>query len=195
MGNLEKLNILYKDLKKEIERRIEEFEYFNKKDTEIFAELCFCILTPQSKAKTCWIAIKSLMDKNLLLYGSEEEIKKELKNVRFKNKKTKYIIEARKKFFKNGRLIIKSMIKKFKNNKDLREFLVKNIKGLGWKEASHFLRNVGLGEDIAIIDRHILKNLKEFKIIKKIPKTITKGIYLKIEKNLSLYQKELVYHQ
>jgi len=37
-----------------------------------------------------------------------------------------------------------------------REILVRGIKGLGYKEASHFLRNVGR-RDVAIIDRHVLK--------------------------------------
>ncbi len=39
-----------------------------------------------------------------------------------------------------------------------RTWLVSNVKGLGMKEASHFLRNTGrLG--VAVIDRHILRIL------------------------------------
>jgi len=38
------------------------------------------------------------------------------------------------------------------------EWLVKNLTGLGYKEAGHFLRNIGSGK-IAILDRHILRNL------------------------------------
>jgi N-glycosylase/DNA lyase len=68
---------------------------------------------------------------------------------------------------------------------------VKKIKGIGYKEASHFLRNIGLGEKMAILDRHILKNLKNYGLIKEIPKTLTRGKYLKIEKKYIEFSKKL----
>ena len=63
----------------------------------------------------------------------------------------------------------------------MRLWLVKNIKGMGMKEASHFLRNIGKGNDIAILDRHILRNLERYKVIDSIPKTITLKRYIEIE--------------
>jgi N-glycosylase/DNA lyase len=57
---------------------------------------------------------------------------------------------------------------------------VKNVKGLGWKEASHFLRNIG-HRNLAILDRHILRNLKRHGVIKSLPKTLTPKRYLVIE--------------
>jgi N-glycosylase/DNA lyase len=175
-----------------IKKRLEEFKrMMKKKDEDIFAELCFCILTPQSKAKNCWEAIEGLKEKNLLLYGNKNEIKKELKNVRFKNKKAAYIVEARKFFLKDGKLSIKTVINSFKNPFDLREYIVKKIKGIGYKEASHFLRNIGLGENLAILDRHILKNLKNYGLIKEIPRTLTKRKYLEIEKKYIEFSEKL----
>jgi len=175
-----------------IKERIEEFKrMMEKSDEDIFAELCFCILTPQSKAKKCWEAIERLREKNLLLYGNTDEIKRELKNVRFKNKKAEYIYEARNFFLKGNKLSIKSVINNFKNPFDLREYIVEKIKGIGYKEASHFLRNIGFGENIAILDRHILKNLKNYGVIKKIPKTLTKKKYLEIEKKYIKFSKKL----
>ena len=47
--------------------------------------------------------------------------------------------------------------------------------GLGYKEASHFLRNIGLSEDIPILDRHILKNLVLLGAIDKVPSSISSG--------------------
>ncbi|MEM2975891.1 MAG: N-glycosylase, partial [Candidatus Bathyarchaeia archaeon] len=64
----------------------------------------------------------------------------------------------------------------------LREWLVKNIKGIGYKEASHFLRNIGF-TNLAIIDFHILNILTRHKLIKK-PKTLTRKNYLEIEQTL-----------
>ena len=68
------------------------------------------------------------------------------------------------------------------SNKSLREWLVKNIKGLGYKEASHFLRNIGF-DDYAIIDFHIVDLLVKYNIIQK-PKSLTKQKYLEIEEKL-----------
>lgn len=61
---------------------------------------------------------------------------------------------------------------------------MKNVKGMGYKEASHFLRNIGLADDLAILDRHILKNLKIFGIIEEIPKSLSKKKYLEIEEKM-----------
>ena len=73
--------------------------------------------------------------------------------------------------------------------KELREWLITNIKGLGWKESSHFLRNIGY-KDSAIIDFHILDILEKNKIIKK-PKTLNKTNYLNIENKLRKLSKKL----
>ncbi|MCD6152161.1 MAG: DNA lyase, partial [Deltaproteobacteria bacterium] len=103
--------------------------------------------------------------------------------VRFKNKKTGYIIEARRFFTKNNRIDIKSKLKGFNNIFELRDWLVQNVKGMGYKEASHFLRNIGLGENLAILDRHILKNLKLFKVIKEIP-ILSRKRYYEVENKM-----------
>jgi len=74
---------------------------------------------------------------------------------------------------------------------ELRNLLTANIKGLGPKESSHFLRNIGKSDNkIAILDRHILKNLKELNIIKET--TIkSPSHYLKIEKEFIKLSKKL----
>lgn len=171
---------LYKTLRPDIEKRLEEFRNIRKKDgTKLFSELCFCLLTPQSRAKTCWEAVVNLNKNGLLFKGSENQIKKYLKGVRFKNNKAKYINNARKQFPE-----IKEAIRKHEDVFELREWLVKNICGFGYKEASHFLRNIGLGDNIAILDRHILRNLVLFGVIKDIPTFLTKAAYLDIEEKM-----------
>jgi N-glycosylase/DNA lyase len=65
-------------------------------------------------------------------------------------------------------------------SEELREWLVTNVKGLGWKEASHFLRNIG-HRNLAILDRHILRNLEKYSVIRSLPKRLTKKEYLRIE--------------
>ena len=110
--------------------------------------------------------------KNILLKGTKQEINKELQKVRFKNKKTEYIFEARNKFFGENNSIY-SNIKKMNDPLELREYLVKNVKGIGWKEASHFLRNIGLGSNLAILDIHIIRNLIELGVLIEYPKNLS----------------------
>jgi len=178
----------YKKRKLQIKKRLKEFENFkNAKDEDIFSELCFCILTPQTKAVFCDEAIKELKESDLLFEGDKNAISKRLKGlVRFHNNKANYIVEARKLFRSRNSLDIKSKLAP-KDILKTREWLVKNIKGLGYKEASHFLRNIGLGKDIAIIDRHILENLKRYGVITKIPDSINKSVYINIEEKMQKF--------
>jgi len=175
----------YNRKKSLIEKRLQDFKNnYKKPDEELFAELCFCLLTPQSRAKLCWRAIELLKDKNLLLNGDEKQIKPYLNCVRFGNNKAKYIADARDFFSDNNKIKIKEKLNEFNNMFGMRTFLVKNVKGYGMKEASHFLRNIGFYEDIAILDRHVLKNLVKHGAIKEIPKTITPKKYIEIENQM-----------
>ena len=101
--------------------------------------------------------------------------------VRFNRKKAGYIVEARKQFMVDGKVSIKARIAQFDNPFDAREWLVHNIRGIGYKEASHFLRNIGRGEELAILDRHILRSLKALDVIEEIPRTLSRSKYLEIE--------------
>lgn len=187
----------YSEKKNAIRQRLAEFEkVLEKSDEELFAELCFCLFTPQSSAKKCDAAIRLLQQKSLLLNGTAIEIGKNISGVRFHNNKAKYLIEARNFFStktaknsKSNKIDLKKFLKG--NSFELREFLVKNIKGLGFKEASHFLRNIGLGKNLAILDRHILKNLKQYGGISEIPKTIARKKYLELEKKMKNFSKKV----
>jgi N-glycosylase/DNA lyase len=156
--NPEEIRKLYAELKEQITERLEEFRALRSSGDEkdIFAEMAFCILTPQSKAKVCWAAIER-MKWDILFHGREKEITENLIGVRFKYTKAKRIIALRERF-PEGRGI-KEFLDSFENPYDAREWLVKNIDGYGYKEASHFLRNTGYGLELAILDRHILRNL------------------------------------
>lgn len=179
----------YNKRKFQIKRRLKEFkELYNKgKDEDVFKELCFCILTPQAKAVFCDSAIKELGRKRLLLKGSESAVRNVLKGlVRFHNKKASYLVNARRFFSaKADKKTDAADIKRKMGQDDVfgaRDWLVKNIKGLGYKEASHFLRNIGLGDGLAILDRHILKNLKRYGAVKEVPSSISsRKAYIDIE--------------
>jgi N-glycosylase/DNA lyase len=112
-----------------------------------------------------------------------EEIATVLRNrstyVRFHNTKAARIVEARANF-----PAIAARLAQGGPPPSVREWLVQNVKGLGWKEASHFLRNIGC-RNLAILDRHILKNLKHHGVLTSLPRTLTHGRYLAVERRFA----------
>jgi len=183
----------YNKKKSEIKKRLEIFKkVWEKSDEDVFVELCFCLLTPQSKAIAADRAIKNLVEKNILFSGDKEQISKELTNsgVRFHKNKSKYIVEAREFFTNDGKIDIKSKLNKG-NTDNKREWLVENVKGLGYKEASHFLRNIGLGFELAILDRHIMENLMKYRVIDEIPECLSRKCYLTLEEKMKKFSKKL----
>src|SRR3989338_1102760 len=183
----------YRKAKPLIKKRLAEFKLLRKsKDEDIFSELCYCILTANANALLCDKAIKELDAKNLLLEGNAMQIKPALKGrVRFHNKKAGFIVTARNVFRYGDSIDIKRRLDG-RNILDTRDWFVKNIKGFGYKESSHFLRNIGLGKDIAILDRHILKNLKKYGVINKIPSSMgNKATYMEIEDRMRRFAKKI----
>ncbi len=192
--NILRLRGIYREKKKEIIGRLGEFDdcLTKKDDADVFKELAFCLLTPQSKAQCCWDAIQTISSLNLLLAGTENDLKKHLQRVRFHNKKARYLAGAREIFRNAGCLSVKNVLAQFSDAHECREWLVKNVRGLGYKEASHFLRNIGFGgNQIAILDRHILKNLLLFGVIREIPKSLSKSKYLDVERKMAGFSRSL----
>jgi len=183
------MNKLLKVLRKLKEKHENDAKNFLKKfrrnysEEEIFLELCFCILVANSSMKKTYEIWKKIGKDFLTL--SKEELREKLKSFgyRFYNRRAEYIVEAREKIN-----LLKEILKKKKEK--LRDMLVKNFKGIGYKEASHFLRNIGY-KDFAILDRHVLKTLEKYKVIEEVPKTLTKKKYLEIEEKLRKISKKL----
>lgn len=165
------------EIENTIKKRIKEFKDIDKKSKEeLFQEMCFCLLTANFNAEKS-IKIQRDIGKCFSI-GEKKEISEKLKKRghRFPNKRAEYIYNSKK---------CKNQLLEVVNHHDknaIREWLVKNIKGLGYKESSHFLRNIGF-DDYAIIDFHIIDILEKYDIIKR-PKTITKKSYLEIEEKL-----------
>ena len=158
-----------------VKKKLKEFESFSRKNNEEwFSELCFCILTANSKARTA-LSIQEELGAKGFCGASLSEVRKCIikHKHRFHNNKSRYIVEARK------HLDVKSKLNGL-SDFEAREWLVENVKGMGYKEASHFLRNVGR-KSLAILDRHILNLMAEEGIIKEKPKSLARKSYLEIE--------------
>lgn len=179
---IKKLKQQHEIKKSEINKKLQEFEKSGKKNAEdLFVELCFCLCTPLSKAERV-IQIINPKNKDILLKKSQKELEKLLRrHVRFHKNKSKYIIEARK--------VLKNLKKLSKNPDKARDFLVENVKGLSFKEASHFLRNTGYN-GLAIIDGHILNCLKEHGVLKTNDRPKNKKEYLKMENKIKEFSKK-----
>ncbi len=156
-----------------INDKVNEFSSMPRDAKHLFSELCFCTLTANTSAESGLKVQNKLYNKFHVL--NHEQLSGELKEMgyRFPNVRSTYICENQK--IKNElAVVIKSM-----QVYEIRDWLVKNVKGIGFKEASHFLRNIGF-MDVAIIDFHIIDILVKNGLIDR-PKTLTKKKYIEIE--------------
>ena len=168
-----------------VRQRLEGFKQILPSD--YFYELVYCLLTPQSSAVNAEKAVQllrlygfqhSAIDPEPLLHQREFYI-------RFHKTKAKRLCAVRDQF-----PLISQHLSNGSPSTELREWLVNNVKGLGWKEASHFLRNIG-HRNLAILDRHILKNLIRVGVIQRLPKTLTARRYLAIEKKFLKFSQQI----
>ena len=155
--SIKNLKDSYDSKKKAIRAKLGAFKNLSREEQK--KELMFCILTPQSNAQRCWEAVEQISSLRSFEEGRIREILKS--RTRFHNNKTIYLLEALRTWNK-----IQEKLNE-ENTKELRNWLADSVKGYGLKEASHFLRNIGKSENkLAILDRHILRNLVNYGIIK-----------------------------
>ena len=142
----------------DIGKKIVEFKTAGNGSKEfIFGELCFCLLTANTSAEM-GVRTQQMIGMDGFLNYSETKLRDELKRVKYR------FYNLRSKFIVNSRWIVDKLpsLVKAGDTFESREYLVENIKGIGYKEASHFLRNVGVF-DFAILDKHILGMLRNEK--------------------------------
>lgn len=162
-----------------IRQRILEFEEIGRKsEDDVFSELCFCLMTANFQAEKCIHIQKEIGRSRGFEILPEEELASKLKEIghRFWPQRAERIVKAR-----DCRTELCNMVMK-KSGEEMRKWLVDNVKGLGMKEASHFLRNVGY-KDVAIIDFHIVDLLNRFDIFEfdRNKQTLTPKKYIEIE--------------
>jgi N-glycosylase/DNA lyase len=108
--------------------------------------------------------------------------------VRFHRTKGRRLLEARAKFPQIAEAL--NDARRDGDGGAIRGWLVGNVSGLGWKEASHFLRNTGW-RGLTILDRHILRNLRRHGVLREIPRTLTGARYLAIEERFQRFGDEI----
>jgi N-glycosylase/DNA lyase len=177
---------VYNERQSAIRERLQDFA--NIPPAHYFYELAFCILTPQSSAKNAEAVISELIRDNFYARGFDPTtyLRDARHYIRFHNVKSKRLLEVRERFD----TILPYLTNTSLAAQEKRELLLANIKGVGMKETSHFLRNIGV-RGLAILDRHILKHLLRLRVIPKIPTSLTTKRYLEIEKKWKRYAEQV----
>jgi N-glycosylase/DNA lyase len=177
----QELKSLHHEQRNAIRKRLTEFSQVPR--TEYFYELLYCLLTPQSSAVNADKAVRVLRTNNIFFEDIDPEPLLHQKEyyIRFHKTKAKHISAMKKQF-----PVIEHHLSNGSTGVEIREWLVSNVQGLGWKESSHFLRNIGY-RNLAILDRHILRNLVRTGALRFLPKTLTTQKYLSIEKKFRTF--------
>jgi len=189
----ESLKLSYITKKDLIRARLKEFKtiFESGDDIRIFEELVFCIFTAGASARMGLKSVCAVRD--ILLDAGFEELSTRLQHVhRFPNSRARYIVYTREYFKREFGFKLKDLMLYLEDPLERRDFLAtyKGIKGVGYKEASHFLRNIGFS-GYAILDKHILKTLNELKLIENTNPPTTRNRYLRIESRLKRLANDL----
>lgn len=183
---IEKIKAAHTDRKEEIRQRIAEFEAVWKSGTDerLWEEMVFCFFTGGCSAKMGLRSVEAV--RHLLQTGTHEELMNALVGRhRYPRARAGYIVASRDFLQEHCNLKLRKKLESFADPLERRDWLVKEkrIKGLGYKEASHYLRNIGF-RGYAILDKHILRSLAELKIIDDPKPPNTRLKYLTIEQKL-----------
>ena len=183
---IEKIKDAYDERREDIRARIAEFEdvWETGSDERLWEEMVFCFFTGGCSAKMGLRSIEAV--RPILLTGTHDELMNALVGRhRYPRARSGYIVASREFLQEHCNLELRKKLESFDDHLERRDWLVKEkrIKGLGYKEASHFLRNIGL-KGYAILDKHILRSLAELKIISDPKPPNTRSKYLTIENSL-----------
>jgi len=190
---VEKIRAAHRARRAEIRARLREFEevWRTATDARLWEELVFCIFTAGASARMGLGSVEAV--RHLLAGGTHEELAAALTGRhRYPNSRSGYIIVTRAYLEGDCRMRLRARLEDFKDPVERRDWLAreKGIKGLGYKESSHFLRNVGL-RGYAILDKHILRCLFEVGVLDSPQPPATRARYLATESRLRDFAREV----
>jgi N-glycosylase/DNA lyase len=176
--------------------------WYELSETQLWEELCLCILSSNVPYELALSAFQHLNNITLLnpqrivesptaTTKIESELSKRIylpqrkdgsmRRYRFPHVRAKNIVDAAKSLYCGNRNLSEILWSSHSETK-ARKVLVENVPGIGLKQASHFLRNIGYSSQLAIIDSHVISFLREVGVIgKKRIKTVTPKVYTELE--------------
>ena len=192
---VEDIRATHKARKKEIRARLDQFREVWRKgnDAQFWEELVFCIFTAGASARMGFRAVEAV--RPLLMDGEREEMTRALRNAgahRFPVERPRYIVVTRRYLREHCEMALRKKLQSFADPIARRDWLAqeKQIKGLGYKESSHFLRNIGLGGH-AILDKHVMSCLMDLKVVETPKPPATRARYLEVEGRLRVFAREI----
>jgi N-glycosylase/DNA lyase len=178
---------------RDIRRRLAEFRAVRRQasDERLWEELVFCIFTAGASARMGLRSVEAV--RPLLAEGTHEELARALdKKHRYPNSRSGYIVITRDYLRADCGMRLAERLESFDDPFARRDWLARErrIKGLGYKESSHYLRNVGF-RGYAILDKHILRSLAELGVLESATPPTTRTRYLDIEEALRRFAARL----
>ena len=192
---VEDVRAAYKARRKEIRARLDQFQEIWREgsDEQLWEELVFCIFTAGASARMGFSAVEAI--RPLLLDGKREDMTLAIKTAgahRFPVERPCYIVVTRNYLRAHCDMALRKKLRSFADPLERRDWLAqeKRIKGLGYKESSHFLRNIGLLGH-AILDKHVMSCLLDLKVVDTAKPPATRGRYLETEARLRSFAREI----
>jgi len=190
---IENIVATHKARGKDIRRRLAEFQEVRRRgsDERLWEELVYCIFTAGASARMGLRSVEAV--RPLLAAGAHEELTNALLGThRYPNARSGYIVVTRDYPHEDCRMRLRERLDGFADPHERRDWLARErrIKGLGYKEASHYLRNIGF-RGYAILDKHILRSLSELGEIESPAPPTTRARYLVIEDALRRFAARL----
>ena len=192
---VENIRATHKARRSEIRKRLAEFEEVGMagSNARLWEELVFCIFTAGASARMGLKAVEAI--RPLLLGGKREEITQALRFAgahRFPVERSGYIVITRDFLREHCGMKLRHALRAFTSPLERRDWLAheSRIKGLGYKEASHFLRNIGF-KGHAILDKHVLRCLADLGLVETAKPPTSRTRYLKLEEVLVAFAQDV----
>lgn len=184
---IENIRRTHRARRSEIRERLGEFRDLGRRgsDEKLWAEMVYCFFTGGCSARMGLNALEAV--RPILMTGDQTELANALSGVhRYPNARARYVVASREFLREHCDLRLRSKLESFDCRLARRDWLVKErgIKGLGYKEASHYLRNIGF-RGYAILDKHVLNCLVELGIIDDPRPPANRSKYLSVEEKLN----------
>jgi len=188
---IDNLHASYAVRKKEIRARLREFRsvWQTASDARLWEEMVFCIFTAGASARMGLRSVEAL--RPLLKSGAHHEMTSALIAAgahRFPNARPGYVVVTRDYLRELCSMRLRERLTSFRDPIERRDWLAQEprVKGLGYKESSHFLRNVGF-KGYGILDKHIVRSLHELNVIDSPKPPTSRGKYLETESRMQRF--------
>lgn len=192
---VERLRLAHEARRPEIRKRLREFRKVWRagSDARLWEEMVYCIFTAGASAKMGLRAVEAV--RPLLKSGKPNAMTRALVAAgahRFPNARPHYVVTTRDYLKASCAMRLRDQLERFQNPVERRDWLAseRRIKGLGYKESSHFLRNIGF-KGYAILDKHIVRCLSELRVIDSPKPPATRSRYLETEARMQRFANDI----